>query len=537
MAHLISSHSTRPSDDPIFALNKEATLRRERGESIVNGTVGALLDEDGKLAILPSAARAVHEVPAVEWATYAPIAGSPPFLRAVMDDLLGGTPQLRANAIATATPGGSGALRHAIANFLEPGQSLLTTSYYWGPYQTLCDEADRKVTTFRMFAADGSLDVDALDRAVAAQLESQKRVLLFLNDPCHNPTGYSMRASEWRAVVEKLVARSSQGSITLLVDMAYAAYGASDPRALLHELTPLLGKVGLLFGWSASKTFTHYGLRVGALVACIGDEKERALTENALSYSSRGTWSNCVRGGQSAITRCLTDAALAKACDAERETLKSLLRARVAAFNALAPGRGLRYPRYEGGFFVTVFHDDPIAKAAAMKELGVFVVPQKAPAGDGGSGALRVALCSVAERDVARLIDALGLSATQRQRSRGSTTRVISSPARSSCAQLVVAADRYAVDEDLRHGLLPRRLHEPRALLGVVRHVDLGERDPALGEDRLRHEAVGANLRRVDRDLCLLRRSWVLIPWNAKHSMPEARGSRRRGRPIAGGAC
>jgi aromatic-amino-acid transaminase len=413
MAHVIPSHSSRPSDDPIFALNKEATLRRERGESVVNGTVGALLDDDGKLAILSSAARAVHEVPAVEWATYAPIAGSPLFLRAVIDDLLASEPALKATAIATATPGGTGALRHAIANFLEPGQSMLTTSYYWGPYQTLCDEADRKVATFRMFAPDGALDVDALDGALGSQLESQKRALLFLNDPCHNPTGYSMRPSEWRAVVERLVARSSQGTITLLVDMAYAAYGASDPRALLRELGPLLGKVGLLFAWSASKAFTHYGLRVGALVACIADEKERAQTENALSYSSRGTWSNCVRGGQSAIARCLTDPELTKACTVERDALKAVLRARVAAFNAIAPGRGLRYPRYEGGFFVTVFHDDPLMKAAAMKERGVFVVPQRAPAGEHapagemGSGALRVALCSVAERDVARLVEAL----------------------------------------------------------------------------------------------------------------------------------
>ena len=62
--HLIPSHQGRPSDDPIFALNSEATQRRQRGESIVNATVGALLDDDGKLAILPTAARAVHEVPA-----------------------------------------------------------------------------------------------------------------------------------------------------------------------------------------------------------------------------------------------------------------------------------------------------------------------------------------------------------------------------------------------------------------------------------------------------------------------------------------
>jgi aromatic-amino-acid transaminase len=217
-----------------------------------------------------------------------------------------------------------------------------------------------------------------------------------------------MRPEEWRAVVERLVARSSQGAITLLVDMAYAAYGTRDMSAVLRELAPLAeARVALLFAWSASKSFTHYGLRVGALVACIADEKERALTENALSYSSRGTWSNCVRGGQSAITRLLTDAELAKACAQEREELKGLLRARVAAFNALAPGRGLAYPRYEGGFFVTVFHADPIAKAAAMKDKGVFVVPQRAPAGEQGSGALRVALCSVAERDVGRLVDAL----------------------------------------------------------------------------------------------------------------------------------
>src|ERR1700677_5040544 len=71
MPHLIPSHQARPSDDPIFALNKEATLRRERGEPVVNATVGALLDDDGKLAVLPTAARVVNEVPGVEWATYA----------------------------------------------------------------------------------------------------------------------------------------------------------------------------------------------------------------------------------------------------------------------------------------------------------------------------------------------------------------------------------------------------------------------------------------------------------------------------------
>jgi aromatic-amino-acid transaminase len=417
--HLILAHQGRPADDPIFALNKEATQRKARGEAIVNATVGALLDDDGKLAILHAAAKAVHDVPAAEWAAYAPIAGTPDFLRAVIEDLLGGEPSLRDCAVATATPGGSGALRLAIANFLEPGQALLTTSWYWGPYHTLCDESERKLETFNMFApvagaavagvpvaqATGGLDIEAFDAALGRQLAAQGRALVFLNDPAHNPTGYSMTDDEWRALVERIVLRSSQGAVTLLVDCAYFLFGsARDPRAFLAHLRPLVGKAALLFAWSASKSFTQYGLRVGALVACLGDPKERAMVESALSYSCRGTWSNCNRGGLAAVTRMLVDPEIARACAAERAALAGLLRARVDAFNALARGRDLRYPRYEGGFFVTVFHDRAAEKAEAMRAKGVYVVPQVPRT---GGGALRVALCSVAERDIARLVDAL----------------------------------------------------------------------------------------------------------------------------------
>ena len=412
--HLIPAHQGRPSDDPIFSLHREATQRSARGEAIVNATIGALLDDDGKLAIMPSTARAVHEVPAVDWASYAPIAGTPEFLRAVVDDLLSGEPALRECAVSIATPGGSGALRLAINNFLEPGQAILTTSWYWAPYHTLSEESERRLETFDMFGPSGEFDVASLDAAVGRQLAAQGRALVILNDPAHNPTGFSLSDDEWRAVVDCLAARAGEnegkgdgkGELTLLVDCAYFLYGgARDPRAFLAHLRPLLGTVQLLFAWTASKTFTQYGLRVGALIACVPDPKERTMVEAALSYSCRGTWSNCNHGGLVAVTRMLVDPALARACTAERAALTSQLRARVAAFNGLARSRGLRYPRYEGGFFVTVFNDDAMAKAAAMRVKGVFVVPQVQK--KTGLGALRVALCAVAERDIARLVDAL----------------------------------------------------------------------------------------------------------------------------------
>jgi aromatic-amino-acid transaminase len=392
----------RSGDDPIFALNQEATLRASRGESIINATIGVLLDDAGSLAVLPTAAKAVKEVREEDWAGYAPIAGSPAFLEAVMDDLFSGHPAMRAAAAAVATPGGTGALRHVISTFLEPGQALLTTSYYWAPYETLADEHQRRVETFEMFDPKSEMSrihFEALDRKLGEVLAAQGRAVLFINDPCQNPTGYSMSEADWRAMVEVIARHASRAPVAVVLDAAYSAYAKEGTGTALRALESLLGKALVLVAWSASKTFTHYGLRVGALVALVPDAQERKRIESALGYACRGTWSNCNRGGMTAVTRLLREPTLARAVAEERSRLVSLLDGRVLAFNELARPRRLRYPRYDGGFFVTMFVEDAMRAAAKMKEHGVFVVPLKK--------AVRVALCSVAVPNIPRLVEAL----------------------------------------------------------------------------------------------------------------------------------
>ena len=398
--HLIPARQARSGDDPIFALNAEATARRARGEDVVNATLGALLDDDGRLAVLPTAARAVREVPAPEWAAYAPIQGLRPFLDAVIADLFADRPHLAAQAVAVASPGGSGALRHAIANFLEPGHALLTTSFYWGPYATLADENERRVETFSMFASAEALDVAALDAALARTLRKQGRALLILNDPCHNPSGYSMSGADWDGVVEVVRRHAAAAPVTVVLDNAYAAYGPPDAmRTALDALEALSEHALVLVAWSASKSFTHYGLRVGALVAVVPDATQRKAVDAALAYASRGTWSNCNRGGMAAVTRLLTDPLLRPAVDAERADLVALLGGRVRAFNEAAAARGLRHPRYAGGFFTTVFADDAEASAARMRAEGVYVVPIP--------GALRLGICATPAAVIPRAVDAL----------------------------------------------------------------------------------------------------------------------------------
>ena len=79
--------------------------------------------------------------------------------------------------------------------------------------------------------------------------------------------------------------------------------------------------------------------------------------------------------------------------------LMELLQARIDAFNARAMALELPAPRFDAGFFVSVFTEDADATAAVMRDLGVYVVPIP--------GAVRVAICSTPASAMPRLVEAL----------------------------------------------------------------------------------------------------------------------------------
>lgn len=396
MNGLIEAARGRPGDDPIFTINAAANERKARGEEVINASLGALMGDDGKLLVMPTVFEAFRSVPAERAAAYAPIAGDAPYLKAVIDDALGGT-ALAAGALAVATPGGTGALLNAVMNFTEPGQSLYTSSYFWSPYATIAKNNQRGVATFPMFDDAGGFNVAGYEDGLVSLIERQGRALVILNFPCHNPTGYSLNAEEWKAVADATARAAAKGPVALLLDLAYAHFGAGGAdRSWADAVAPIADKVTILAAWTASKSFAQYGARVGALIASVPDEAARTDVANAFSYTCRASWSNCNHLGLLAVAHILGDETLSARVEGERAGLVDLLSDRVVEFNREAGAAGLRYPRYEGGFFVSVFTPDARHTAKVAAENGVYVVPM--------DGAVRLALCSVAKADIPRLV-------------------------------------------------------------------------------------------------------------------------------------
>ena len=67
-------------NDTIFSWWAKFQEAKAAGLPAVNGTIGALLENDGNLAINKAVDAAIREAPEQEIAAYAPLAGLPAFL-------------------------------------------------------------------------------------------------------------------------------------------------------------------------------------------------------------------------------------------------------------------------------------------------------------------------------------------------------------------------------------------------------------------------------------------------------------------------
>jgi aspartate/tyrosine/aromatic aminotransferase len=394
---LIPTRRAFPADDPIFALNAEAQARRLAGESVLNATVGALLDESGQLVILASVMDLWRELTAMEVAPYAPIAGDPTFLKALVRRHW---PLLETAGAACTTPGGSGALALSLRNFLEPGQTVLTTAPFWGPYATLAAENGMMLTTAPWPGVDAALDVAAWSRALHNLMQAQGRVLLWLNDPCHNPTGRSLTPADRTALLEVLREVASIGPVTLLLDFAYLDY-TREPAAVAAALADYAalgaeGRVLVGASMSLSKSMTLYGARCGALVFpwCADPALQAALTQ-----SCRGTWSNCAKAPQALLLRLLQDGKAQERLTAEHRHWSEVLAARAAALDVALAAEDMPPVHWTGGFFVCVPVADSETVCTRLKAEGVFTVPL--PEG------LRIGLCGMRAAEAPRLAQTL----------------------------------------------------------------------------------------------------------------------------------
>ncbi len=367
-------------DDKIFGINKSAhDMSKIIGpENVVNATIGALLDDEGKLMVLPSIVEAYKSLSPSEIAEYAPIAGVPSFLTNVKTAVFG---QYIPNGYieAIATPGGTGAIHNTIQNYSLSKDTILTTDWFWGPYKTISDELGRNLQTFTMFDENKKLNISAFETETKALLKKQSHLVILFNAPAHNPTGFTPDDKEWDVLMDvlKKEAKNTEKKITLFVDAAYIDF-AGDPdtsRKFFTKFSNLPENILVIVAFSMSKGYTLYGMRSGAMV-CITPNKAIAEEFKTINmYSNRATWSNGTRPAMSILSRIFENTDLYKKVAQERADFKSVLDKRAQAFLESSKKCGLELCPYESGFFITIPCENAEAIGQELQKEAIFIVP------------------------------------------------------------------------------------------------------------------------------------------------------------------
>lgn len=383
-----------PTEDKIFGINQAAKkMAAEIGEDkVINATIGSLLDDNGNLVILSSVVDVLKGLTPNDYANYAPIAGTPEFIKAINRAAFGSyIPKAYTETVAT--PGGTGAIRNTIQNYSKRGDQVLTSDWYWGPYSTIAQDIERTIVTYPLTDDNGKFNIPAFESKVNELLTKQGRLVIILNTPAHNPTGYSLDLEDWNNVISVLKDAVSDGNkkLTLLVDVAYIDYAGDeeDNRKFFPLLEGLPENILVVIAYSLSKSYTMYGMRSGAMICITGNKEIAEEFKTVCSFSARGTWSNCNRAAMATLANIYADDdLLAKVTNERRQYCEMLLR-RGKAFQEAANAISLATVPFDAGFFVTVLSENAEAVGLELQKEGIFTVPF-------GKG-LRVSIASISE--------------------------------------------------------------------------------------------------------------------------------------------
>lgn len=392
---MVAKHSVWPrKKDIIFNLSERAQNAEKAigKDNVINATIGALMDDYGTLITMDTVFNEYKSLDNKDISAYASLEGQPDYLEAVKKVCFKEyMPEGHIRAVAS--PGGSGAIKLATWNYTEEGDEILTSDWFWSPYVSITEEIGRKVRTYQLFDENNNFNFNSFKEEFLNISSKQERIFTILNTPAHNPTGYSVSDDEWDKIIglSKDVAKNPDKKIILFVDIAYIDFVKDDnaSREFFKKFSNLPENILVIVGFSMSKGFTAYGMRMGAAICITPSENVAEEFHYACVHSCRANWSNCNRGAMKLLANIVKDPEKFNKYDEEKTMHKAMLNRRASVFVEEAEKVGLDILPYIDGFFVSIPCDDPMTVCEELTKDNVYLVPLKM--------GLRFAICAVNE--------------------------------------------------------------------------------------------------------------------------------------------
>lgn len=397
MRFLKHEHLSSNQGDEIFKIAKMAKDRKAAGHHVFNATAGVLLNEDGSFYTHPSVYACYNRISDSQKASYAlAVDGGEAFKTCLKDWVFRENEFLKKSEV-VASAGGSGALSAVLNELVAEGDTIIYPDIYWGPYDLMLEHRKLRALYCPIFD-DKGFTLVGIKKAMLELKATQKNIVVLINDPAHNPTGFSMSLEEWQDLISfSNSIATGDTTVSIINDIAYFDYvrDFANPRQYMQAFKDINDNVLIAFCFSGSKSLTAYGMRVGANLIYANQEEDRKNLYLALTKNARGTWSNVNAGALELITQLFSENN--QDFQNDLQMASQLLKERFSIFQKEADDCGLAYYPAKEGFFVTLKGIEGRNRELfeKLKEKDIFVIPL--PKG------LRVAICSLSKEHCLKL--------------------------------------------------------------------------------------------------------------------------------------
>lgn len=371
----------------ILQLSEEAQRKKHTNPHVINATAGMYFDEEGRVGGMPSVFKGLKTFNEDQMLPYPASDGAEPFKSNAISwvlDLYEEKLRKSLYIAANATPGGSGAIAGVFSIYAEPGDKVFISNIRW-QYDRFAQRARLSIFEHNTFI-DDHFDVKSFETELEKLCKIQKQVIVVINDPCHNPTGYTLSMEEWKEILVA-INKFKDNNIVLMYDLAYLEYSnEKDPRAKLSYLDVLGSHVITIMTFSGSKTFGIYGLRMGAAIALSKDESKIRHFQRAFIDESRGSWSATPMVAIE-LLNYFSKKENQREFLVDLEDMHKQVNARSSLFKEQAKAAGLKTHPFRSGFYTIVLADDPEAAFKKLLDQDIYTIPM--------AGGIRIALCSL----------------------------------------------------------------------------------------------------------------------------------------------
>lgn len=391
--NIIASHAKgKELKKDALLISAKAKEAKAKDSSVIDSTLGSFYYEDGSFSCHKTVRDIMDNLKDTEKYSYSPSKGTNAFENATISWMFQDFEEefRKEMAIkAIPTPGGTGALSNAVSNATEYGETVLIPIPCWGPYVGLCESRGRKVEKFSLFK-DDKFNFEDLKAKAEKIIEKQNKLVVIINDPCNNPSGYTMSKDEINQLIE-LFNSYKDVPVVFIYDCAYIDMSSDGFYGSREKLTPFTKaneNVMILIAMSYSKSFFVYGQRLGAQVILSKNKEEVLEFYNAANFFARNTWSNCNKSGISLVEKIGGNLENQKAVKEEIKNVVQLLKKRADVFVNEAKEIGLKHFPFSSGFFITIpCKNVDLVLDKLVEDEKLFLIPVQT--------GVRVAICSL----------------------------------------------------------------------------------------------------------------------------------------------